>query len=89
MGGSSDSVTMYLLLDENSSVTAGEITAQIAELTKDMDCRVDTDNSASDMSSFLGSGITVQIKGSDLAPSRNWQESGRCGGSTGRNGGCG
>ena len=66
MGGSSDSVTMYLLLDENSSVTAGEITAQIAELTKDMDCQVDTDNSASDMSSFLGSGITVQIKGSDL-----------------------
>ena len=57
---------MYLLLDENSSVTAGEITAQIAELTKDMDCQVDTDNSASDMSSFLGSGITVQIKGSDL-----------------------
>ena len=66
MGGSSDSVTMYLLLDENSSVTTGEITAQIAELTKDMDCKVDTDNSASDMSSFLGSGITVQIKGSDL-----------------------
>ena len=31
-----------------------------------MDCQVDTDNSASDMSSFLGSGITVQIKGSDL-----------------------
>lgn len=66
MGGSSDSVTMYLLLEEDSSVTAGEITAQIAELTKDMDCQVDTDNSASDMSSFLGSGITVQIKGSDL-----------------------
>ena len=66
MGGGSDSVTMYLLLDENSSVTTGEITAQIAELTKDMDCKVDTDNSASDMSSFLGSGITVQIKGSDL-----------------------
>ena len=66
MGGSSDSVTMYLLLEEDSSVTTGEITAQIAELTKDMDCQVDTDNSASDMSSFLGSGITVQIKGSDL-----------------------
>ena len=66
MGGSSDSVTMYLLLDEDSSVTTGEITAQIAELTKDMDCQVDTDNSASDMSSFFGSGITVQIKGNDL-----------------------
>ena len=40
MGGSSDSVTMYLLLEEDSSVTTGEITAQIAELTKDMDCQV-------------------------------------------------
>lgn len=90
MGGSSDSVTMYLLLEEDSSVTTGEITAQIAELTKDMDCQVDTDNSASDMSSFLGSGITVQIKGSDLGTLQELaRESGRCGGSPGRNGGCG
>ena len=88
MGGSSDSVTMYLLLEEDSSVTTGEITAQIAELTKDMDCQVDTDNSASDMSSFLGSGITVQIKGSDLGTLQ--ELAGKvAGGSTGRNGGCG
>lgn len=66
MGGSSDSVTMYLILDEDSDVSSSEITAQVKELTKDMDCEVSTDSSASDMSAFFGSGITVQISGNDL-----------------------
>lgn len=66
MGGSADSVTMYLILDEESDVPSSEITAQVEELTKDLACEVSTDSSASDMSSFLGSGITVEIKGSDL-----------------------
>lgn len=65
-GGSGESVTMYLLLDEESDVPSGEIAAQVKELTKDMDCAVSTDSSASDMSAFLGNGITVQISGSDL-----------------------
>ena len=38
MGGSSDSVTMYLLLDENSSVTAGEITYLVANGTYEARC---------------------------------------------------
>lgn len=66
MGGSSDSVTLYLILDETAEVSNTEIMAQVAELTKDMDCTVSTDASASDMSSFLGNGITVQVSGSDL-----------------------
>ena len=66
MGGSAQSVTMYLLLDENSDVTSDEITTQIRERTEDLECQVGTDSSASDMSTFLGSGITVEIKGSDL-----------------------
>lgn len=66
MGGSAQSVTMYLLLDENSDVTSDEITTQIRERTEDLECQVGTDSSASDMSAFLGSGITVEIKGSDL-----------------------
>lgn len=65
-GGSGDSVTMYLLLDEESDVPSSEIAAQVKELTKDMDCAVSADSSASDMSAFLGNGITVQISGSDL-----------------------
>lgn len=65
-GGSDDSVTMYLILDEESRVSSDEINAQVEELTKDMDCKVSTDSSASDMSSFFGNGITVQISGHDL-----------------------
>ena len=66
MGGSTDSVTMYVLIDENSGVTGGEIIASIQALTADLDCDVNTDSSASDMSSFFGSGISVQISGKDL-----------------------
>lgn len=66
MGGGTDSVTMYLILDEETEISNAEIVTQVNELTKDMDCAVSTDSSASDMSSFFGSGITVQISGSDL-----------------------
>lgn len=65
-GSGGDSVTMYLLLDEGADVPSATIISQIEELTKDMDCEVTTDSSASDMSSMFGSGITVQISGSDI-----------------------
>ena len=66
MSGGSDSATLYLILEENTSVTSSEITAQISELTDGMDCEVSADASASGMSSFFGSGISVQISGRDL-----------------------
>ena len=65
MGGSTDSVTMYVLIDD-SGVTGSEITASIQALTADLDCDVNTDSSASDMSSFFGSGISVRVSGKDL-----------------------
>lgn len=65
-GGSSDAVTMYLILEEDTEVSNDEIAAQVKELTKDMDCQVNADSSASDMTALLGSGLTVQIKGRDL-----------------------
>lgn len=65
-GASSDSVTMYLILDENSDVSGEEITAQVLELTKDMNCDVSTDSSASDMSSFFGNGLSIQVAGNNL-----------------------
>lgn len=66
MGGSTDSVTMYVLIDENSGVAGSEIMASIQALTADLDCDVNTDSSASDMSSFFENGISVQISGKDL-----------------------
>lgn len=65
MSGGSDSATVYLILEEGTGVTNSEITAQIKELTEDMDCEVSADASASDMSAFLGNGISVQISGRD------------------------
>lgn len=65
MGGSTDSVTMYVLIDD-SGATGSEITASIQALTADLDCDVNTDSSASDMSSFFGSGISVRVSGKDL-----------------------
>jgi HAE1 family hydrophobic/amphiphilic exporter-1 len=66
LGGSSDSTTMYLILDEDKKVTNAWIIEQVAEVTADLACEVSTDSSASDMSSFLGSGISVQISGNNL-----------------------
>ena len=65
MGGSTDSVTMYVLIDD-SGATGSEITASIQALTADLDCNVNTDSSASDMSSFFESGISVRVSGKDL-----------------------
>ena len=67
MGGSStDSISMYMILDEESEVSSADVTAQLDELTKDMDCEVTTDTSASDMTSLMGSGLTINVKGNNL-----------------------
>lgn len=63
--GSTDSVTMYVLIDD-SGATGSEIITSIQALTADLDCDVNTDSSASDMSSFFGSGISVRVSGKDL-----------------------
>lgn len=66
MGGSSESVSMYLLLEEDTEVTSAEIQKQVEELTSELNCSVSVDNSSTDMTALMGSGITVQIKGRDI-----------------------
>ena len=67
MGSSStDSISMYMILDEESEVSSAEVTAQLDDLTKDMDCEVTADTSASDMTSLMGSGLTINVKGNNL-----------------------
>lgn len=65
-GGGSESVTMYLLLDEEADVSTADVEAEIEKLTADMECEVSVDSSASDMTAMFGSGITVQVSGSNL-----------------------
>ena len=66
MNANSDSVSMYIILDEERNVSAKEISDEIIDRTKDMKCQVSTDSSAMDTQSFFGNGISVQIKGDDL-----------------------
>ena len=67
MGSSStDSISMYMILDEESEVSSADVIEQLDELTKDMDCEVTTDTSASDMTALMGSGLTINVKGNDL-----------------------
>ena len=66
MSGGAESVSMYILLDEESDVTVEEISDQVIERTKDMDCKITTDLSSNDYSAFFGSGLSIQVKGNDL-----------------------
>ena len=67
MGSSStDSISMYMILDEESEVRSADVIAQLDDLTKDMDCEVTADTSASDMTSLMGSGLTINVKGNNL-----------------------
>ena len=66
MGGGSDTVTMYVLLDEDSDVSNDEVSAQILDRTKDMDCDVTCDSSSMDYSAYFGQGISARIKGNDI-----------------------
>lgn len=42
MGGGNDSVSMYILLDEDSKVKASDVEEKIVSRTKDLDCKVET-----------------------------------------------
>lgn len=66
LGGSSESVTMYILLEENAGVTTKQISEQIVEKTKDLNCEVSTSAASMDMTAMFGSGLSIHVKGSDL-----------------------
>ena len=63
---SNDTVTMYVILNEDRQLSNEELTTQIKEKTKDLDCEVEVNASAMDMSSLTGSGVKINIKGKDL-----------------------
>lgn len=61
-----DSISFYLLLDENKKVSNQDIKNRILELTEDLDCTVNVESSGMDISTLAGSGIQVVVKGNDL-----------------------
>lgn len=66
-GGSKGSISMYILLDENTKRSNKEIKEEIEKRTKDLKCDLSIVESAMDMSSMMGSsGMTIEVKGKDL-----------------------
>lgn len=65
-GGGSDSVSMYILLSEDNKRTNADIKKEMEQKTKDVGVEVSISESAMDMSSMMGSGMNIIIKGKDL-----------------------
>ena len=66
MGGSSDTVSMYILLEEGSEITTSQVAEEIEERTKDLACEITSSAASMDMTAMFGSGLSVHIKGRDL-----------------------
>ena len=66
MSSGSDSVSMYILLDEKSDVSSDKVIDEIEKRTKNLDCKVTASSQAMDSSEFFGSGLSVRIKGNDI-----------------------
>ena len=66
MGGGSESVTMYVLLEEGTDVTTSQVSEEILKRTEDMDCEVSSSAASMDMTAMFGSGLSIRIKGRDL-----------------------
>jgi HAE1 family hydrophobic/amphiphilic exporter-1 len=65
-GSSGNSVTMYAILKEDRELGNDEIKSQIEEKTKDMDCEIEVDTSAMDMSALMGEGVQINVRGKNL-----------------------
>lgn len=64
--GSSNSISMYILLKEDTTRSNDEIKREMEQKTKDSPCDISIDSSSMDMSAMMGSGMTLQVKGKDL-----------------------
>ena len=67
MGDSgSDTVSMYLILQEDKELDSLQLAEEIKERTADLACELNIQTSSMDMSALGGSGISVKVKGREL-----------------------
>lgn len=67
MSSSSNStISVYVLLKEDNKRSNAEIKDEMISCTKDLNMELSVEESAMDMSSMMGSGISLQVKGKDL-----------------------
>lgn len=63
---SSDTATVYLILEEDTKRKASDIAKEIDDKTKNMGCKVESSLSNMDFSAYFGSGISIHVKGRDI-----------------------
>ncbi len=66
MSGGADSVTFFIVIDEESGITGPDISPQIRQLTPEYEDYLSITENNMDMSALSGEGITINIKGNDL-----------------------
>ena len=66
LGGSSETVSMYILLEENAEVTTSQVADEIEKRTSDLDGEISSSAASMDMTAMFGSGLSIHIKGRDL-----------------------
>lgn len=64
--GGGTSVSMYVLLKEDSKLSNEEINNKISKAAEGLDCNVDISSELMDMQALSGSGLSVMIKGRDI-----------------------
>lgn len=65
-GGSSKSISLYVILKEDKKLSSIEVSDLIKEKTSDLNCDISVSSSNMDLSALGGSGVEVIIKGDDL-----------------------
>lgn len=73
LGGSSSSILMDVILDEQKSLSNAELEKLTNEKTSDIKANISIRTSNMDMSALGGSGISVVIKGQISNSSRHWR----------------
>lgn len=65
-GGSGNSLTMYVILDEDAKISNDEMEKKILNAAQGLGCQVSVSANMMDMSALSGSGISINIKGRDI-----------------------
>lgn len=65
-GSSADSVSVYLLLKEDKTLSGAQLEREILKRTADLPCEVKVTTQSMDMSALGGSGVQIRIKGKEL-----------------------
>ena len=64
--GSSNDITLYIILKEDKELTNKEIAKEIEELTSGLEGEISISSSNMDMGALAGEGLSVRVKGRDL-----------------------